>query len=368
MKNRSFFFELIGVIGMIAGYGEWFMYRESFLLPTWTVAIFLATPFTFVIPNTMEKYLPSKITRILANIGGYWLIFFYYSFYLLLIYALLIIVGFIAGNMWQQWLVEYFVPTGFYIILLLILIGGINAYHLTLREVEITSDHPLSHDLTIAFVSDIHLGTILGKSFARKLTNKIQAVQPDLVLIGGDIIDGNLSFVIKDESYKELSRLKAPLGVFAVYGNHDYYGMDIGKERSLFTDKINFLKDQSIILENCICLTGFDDYINNPHEIAKVNNDFFQIAIDHEPFRIAQAAEAGYDLYLSGHTHAGQFYPNRLVTKRMYLLDYGYKKFKQMATIVSNGCGFWGAPIRLGPSPEIVVIRLRNSKGTVAQS
>ena len=71
------------------------------------------------------------------------------------------------------------------------------------------------------------------------------------------------------------------------------------------------------------------------------------------------AAEAGYDMYLAGHTHTGQMFPNRLVTQRMYKLDYGLARFGDLTAIVSNGYGFWGPPVRTELKPEIVVINLQ---------
>lgn len=124
---------------------------------------------------------------------------------------------------------------------------------------------------------------------------------------------------------------------------------------------IRFLKDQSVVLANSIQITGLDDFLyNRRNEVPQQDNDFFKILVDHEPWRITKAADAGYDLYLSGHTHAGQFYPHRIVTKKIYDLDYGSKLFGKMMAIVSNGYGFWGIPVRIGPAPEIVVVRLES--------
>ena len=366
MKNRFLFFILISIIGMIGGLGEWFMYRSGipFLKDSWTLLIFFLLPLAFILPNILEDCLPRPLTKLFALIGGYWLIFFYYSFLLMLLDFLVS-----AGSMifqipsFGEWFTENGIPAGFFLILLLIVFGRWNAFHIVTREVRITTDKPLPRDITIAFVSDIHLGTLLGKRFSRRLTKKILALQPDLILLGGDIIDGNLEFVIQDESYKNLLDLTAPLGVFAVYGNHDYFGMDIRKEQDLFAPAgIRFLKNQSVTLTDGIQLTGMDDYRNDPYSTPKPPDDSFHILVDHQPWRLRQTANTGYDLYLAGHTHAGQFYPNRLITKKVYALDYGTRKFNQMTAIVSSGCGFWGTPVRIGPPPEVVFIRLRNIK------
>jgi predicted MPP superfamily phosphohydrolase len=91
-----------------------------------------------------------------------------------------------------------------------------------------------------------------------------------------------------------------------------------------------------------------------PLQALSVDNDkYYSILIDHQPRRMDAAAEAGYDMYLAGHTHTGQMFPNRLVTQRMYKLDYGLARFGDLTAVVSNGYGFWGPPVRTELKPEI---------------
>lgn len=366
MKNRFSFFIYLGIFGIVLGIGEFFMYRQGLPLlnANWTVAIFMLLPFTFVIPNTVPNKLHPTVSRVLSFIGGYWFIFSYYSLFLLILYALFYGISQIGQQqlVWQQYS-GIFAATGFVFILLTIIAGSWNAFHPVYRKVEVLTKKHLPHGITIAFASDIHLGTILGQSYSEKLAKNLNAIGADLVLLGGDIIDGNLEFVLKDESYKNLKNINAPLGTYAVYGNHDYYGENTQKEQAILAScGITFLKDESILLAENICVTGLDDFLYNPrNKIPAPQSEFFNILVDHEPWRIKEAAKIGYDLYLAGHTHAGQFYPNSIVTNKIYDLDYGSKYFEQMLAIVSNGYGFWGIPVRVGPAPEIVIISIRSS-------
>lgn len=365
MKNRFNFFISIGAVGLVGGMSQWFMYRHGlvFLQPNWTLIFFLLLPFTFVLPNVAEKHMPRTLTKLLSLVGGYWFIFCYYSLFLMLFYFLVYLGSMLLRQpMFWQAFSDKFAIGAFAVLLLVIALGSWNAFHPVYRKINIVTDKPLPREITLAFASDIHLGTILSSNYSKKLAEKINAVKPDLVILGGDIIDGNLDFVIKDGSYKALKNIKAPLGTYAVYGNHDYYGEDIKKEQeALAPVGIRFLRNQSVVLENSIQITGLDDFLYNPgNKILQQDNALFKILVDHEPWRITKAADAGYDLYLAGHTHAGQFYPNRIVTKKIYDLDYGSKMFGKMMGIVSNGYGFWGIPVRVGPSPEIVVVRLES--------
>jgi len=365
MKHRFSFFVFIGIVGMLGGFGEWVMYRQgfSFLQPGWTFTVFLFAPLTFVVPNIAEKYLPRILTKLLSIVGGFWFIFCYYSLGFLLLYFIFYGVSLLFPQaMHWQTVSPYFSVGSFLFIWIVISLGTWNAFHPIYRKATLITKKALPRNIRIAFISDIHLGTILGKRFSKNLAEKINAIQPDLVILGGDIIDGNLEFVIKDKSYENLKKIKSVFGTYAVYGNHDYYGGDINKEQQMLAPAIYFLKDKSVLLEGTIQLTGLDDFLFNPRNKVPIqDNEFLNILIDHEPWRIHEGAAAGYDLYLAGHTHAGQFFPNRMITKKIYDLDYGSKIFGSMLTIVSNGYGFWGIPVRIGPAPEIVIIEIRNS-------
>lgn len=365
MVSRFYFFLVLALLGVAGGFGQWWMYRRglAFLQPKWTLAVFLLFPVIFVLPNLCADVLPRIVTKLLAWIGGYWFVFSYYSLLLLLVYFTVYAVCLLLQKpfLWQC-IAGNLACAGFWIICAAIAGGSWNAFHPVYREVAVVTEKPLPRELTVAFASDLHLGAILGGDYSAELARRLQEAQPDLIVLGGDLIDGDLQFVKRDGSYENLTALRAPLGVYAVYGNHDYIGEDLQAEAALFPN-IRFLKDETIRVADGLELTGLDDYAYGkkaqPPQIAR-EADVFRLLVDHEPWRVLAAAEAGYDLYLAGHTHAGQFFPNRLLTKKLYALDYGSKRFGAMLAVVSNGYGFWGAPVRIGPAPEIVLLRLRN--------
>ena len=126
------------------------------------------------------------------------------------------------------------------------------------------------------------------------------------------------------------------------------------------------MENESAVLPQGIKLTGLRDYSRDRgtealERLAEGNADYFSVLIDHQPRRLFEAAKAGYDMSVSGHTHAGQVWPFRYITQSMYLLDYGMTYVDGMAAIVSNGNGFWGPPVRMGPYPEIVVINIKKA-------
>lgn len=362
MFNRFLFFWSIGIIGMVTGFGLWWMYRRgfSFLQPRWTVIFFLVLPILFILPHVAIDRMPILMTKMCAWLGGYWFIFVFYSILLMAVYFLVFIVTFILQqqSLWQLISGKLSMVGGIAIVLL-IAYGSWTAFHPVYRDITVTTSKPMARDVSIAFVTDTHLGPVLSSWYSENLVQRLNDANADIILFGGDLIDGNLPFVLADGSYRNFAKLQAPLGVYAVYGNHDYFNGNLEKEAEEF-QPIKFLQNDSVTIADSIQLTGLDDYLHDPvNGVAKPKNNYFQILVDHEPLRIPAASLAGYDLYLAGHTHGGQFPPVSWMTENMYVLNYGQKMFGDMLAVVSNGYGFWGPPVRIGPSPEIVILHIQ---------
>jgi predicted MPP superfamily phosphohydrolase len=168
----------------------------------------------------------------------------------------------------------------------------------------------------------------------------------------------------------ELKRLKAPLGTYVIMGNHDF-----GEEhpnqyrRELERVGIRLLVDEWVKVAESFYIIGRDDLSGRFHagRTRRPLDELMQgvdlalplILMDHQPSRLAEAEQAGIDLLVSGHTHRGQMFPNNLVTRRVFEVDWGYLKQGAMHVIVSLGFGTWGPPVRIGNSPEVVSIRVR---------
>ena len=137
--------------------------------------------------------------------------------------------------------------------------------------------------------------------------------------------------------------------------------MNLSKEQKrLKQNGVRCLRGGTVHLVAGVSLVGMEDYMIAPHaQFPQAEPDAFTIAMEHEPLRIEQAASRGMDLYFAGHTHAGQFWPNRFVTRRIFALDYGAKRFGHLLAIVSSGYGAWGQIFRLGPAPEIVLVNVK---------
>ena len=363
MKQRYYFYSVLGAIGLVCSGFQWMMFRHGVeaLQGIGGLVLFLLLPLTFVMPNTMEKYMPVPVSRALARIGGYWFVWAFYGTMLLLPFFLLWLgMNMLGYEAWWEAVAPVYAKGVLILLAVLLPIGWYRAAHPVTREISIYTTKVKGQGLSIAFASDIHLGMVLGKDFARKLVRDMNMLNPDVVILGGDIIDGNLNFVLKDGSFQGLAGMEPKYGAFAVLGNHDLYGLDVEREKSELAEQgVRCLLGETVMVEN-MQVSGMRDAMFYPNDkLPEPDEERFSVLVDHEPMRIEEAESLGYDLYLAGHTHAGQFWPIRHFTRKIFQLDYGTRRFGDMTAVVSSGYGAWGTLFRLQFLPEIVLIRLK---------
>ncbi len=216
--------------------------------------------------------------------------------------------------------------------------------------------------------SDLHLGTILGRSFLNDLVDKINALKPDIILLAGDIIDEDINPVIKNNVGEELVRLKSKYGVFAITGNHEYIGGVKTAVQYLIAHGINVLRDRYEKVAGSFYVVGREDRSirqfagkqrKNLNELlAGIDKSLPIIMMDHQPFGLNEAFENGIDLQFSGHTHNGQLWPINFIIEKIYDLAWGYEVRGDTHYYVSCGVGGWGPPIRTGSRPEIINFKI----------
>ena len=227
-------------------------------------------------------------------------------------------------------------------------------------------------NFTIAQISDLHVGPTIKKAYVEKVVNQISNINPDLIAITGDMVDGSIDYLRKD--LEPLSNVVASFGTYFVTGNHEYYS---GAERWLDeTDRMGFtnlVNENKLIKINdeSIALAGVNDYRahqiipshrTNPEKAIKgINNDKVKILLAHQPSSIFKANEAGYDLQISGHTHGGQFWPFTYPTKKANPYLSGLHDHNGTQIYVNSGTGYWGPPLRLGVTAEITLFKLKKS-------
>jgi uncharacterized protein len=216
----------------------------------------------------------------------------------------------------------------------------------------------------IVFVSDVHLGAVLGVRFSQKVVDLIKAEKPEAVLIGGDIFDG-----VKCHSQsliQPFAELKPPHGVYFSSGNHEYIEDTKKVLKEIPNVGIRVVWNEVIDVAG-IQLVGVDwkdAYSKEQFEkvMAGISIDYSRpsILMRHEPNHLEVAENAGISLTISGHTHQGQIWPLQYITRRVFKgFDYGLKKHGAMTVYTSSGVGTWGPPLRFGTKAEIVAITLQ---------
>ncbi|MBI4395539.1 MAG: metallophosphoesterase [Elusimicrobia bacterium] len=216
-------------------------------------------------------------------------------------------------------------------------------------------------------LTDLHLGTLLRERWLGRILKQVETLRPDILVITGDLVDGNAAQV---ESYAPLlKRFQAPLGVWFVTGNHEFYA---GLSRSLqVIESAGFeaLRDRTAQIAPGLNIAGVDDLTarkqfgleDDPMAAALAHRpEGPTILLSHSPLLVEEAAERGADLMLCGHTHDGQIWPFNYIVKRYYPYIAGRYDIKAMTLVVSRGTGTWGPPMRLFLPGEVQRIVLRS--------
>lgn len=248
------------------------------------------------------------------------------------------------------------------IVAIFLIVGTYFKWSTVIEEYEINGESRFKEPLNIVLISDIHLGYINGNSSIMKLVEIVNSLNPDIVLVAGDTIDMHLKPVIEKNMLENFKDIKSRYGVFVNIGNHDIYGGGV-KE---FTNRLNsfenvtVLRDSKVLIDDSFYVASRDNFSKEPlREILKESGEKPVLYMEHTPDSIDETVENKVFLQVSGHTHKGQFFPGGLFTKRIFKLDYGYRKFQDTNVVVSSGYGTWGPPIRVGTQSEVVLIKVR---------
>ncbi|TAL81621.1 MAG: metallophosphoesterase, partial [Bacteroidetes bacterium] len=251
--------------------------------------------------------------------------------------------------------------------------GFINAIIPVVKEYNITINKSAGETKTfrIAAVSDIHLGSVIRKRSIKKLSTMLKEMNPDIVLLLGDIVDGEIGPVLRGDLLRYFTIPKCKDGLYAITGNHEFIG-GAGRTIPYIESKgIKVLKDEIVTIEGGIQLIGRidrDSYRFYRKErlpleelVKQADTSKPVILLDHQPFHLNETAKYGIDLQLSGHTHNGQMWPLNYLTSKIYELSYGYLKKGNTQFIVSSGYGLWGPRVRSGSRSEVLLINIKFS-------
>ena len=360
----------------------------------WTQALIF---FGYIILSStifLGSLLPrSEIQIFIKKISNYWLgTFIFIIFFLLLADILVLILKLINKkkkiSILQQKKRYYII--GSVVILcsfIFSICGFVHARKVTTRSYDVTVNKKVEEQssLKIALVADFHMGYSIGTEMIEKMVNIINENDVDLVVVAGDIFDNNYDALDDPEKLKSLlSSIDSKYGVYAVFGNHDVTeslvgGFSIASKENAFRDdrmeqflldsNIKVLTDDVTTIANdsiyLICRLDAEkpgDGTSNRMSIEDMTKDLDKskpiIEIEHEPAKLQEVSESGVDLMLSGHTHAGQFFPLTLVQPLAWENYNGMLKKNNMYSFVTSGVGIYGPYMRLFTDSEVMIINV----------
>jgi uncharacterized protein len=339
--------------------------------------LFLIAALSYLTARIFSRNLPVPVHDILTWIGSFW---FAYILYVLLFILLLDLVR--LGNYFFNFypsgiksnylLVKQIVFASVFIISSIIIAAGYfntRTFTVTTINIEMPRKSSSLTELKAVILSDLHLSTINDKYFLDDIIAEVNALEPDIILIPGDIVDDRADYLTGKGIGPGLRNLNSKYGVYASTGNHEFINGADSSASYLRRNGINLLRDETNLLDGMFYIVGREDTskINFTGKKRKtlteimhnINPDYPVFLMDHTPFNLEEAAYHKVDLQVSGHTHHGQLYPLNYITSRIYEVSWGYKKKSSTHYYVSSGVGTWGPPVRTGSSSEIVLVNIK---------
>ncbi len=381
--------------------------------------IFWALALSYVISMLLNKFISPNLTNFLYLAGSYWMGLLMYTlltFPIIGIINIIVSKSHLSNNLTDKYYI-YQTLLITIIFIIITIIGSFNAKSSYVKSFDIDIDkQALKEPINVVMVSDIHLGNIIKNKRLSNMVKEINDLNPDIVIIAGDIIDSDIKPFLANNMGIEFSKIKSTYGTYAVLGNHDLMTKAENQIVNILEENsVKVLRDESILINDSLYIIGRDDitinrfsendraslldlthnldnskamividhnpkYIDSLYIIGRdditinrfsendraslldlthnLDNSKAMIVIDHNPKYIDESLNANIDLQLSGHTHKGQITPGNLVTNKMFEIDYGYLKKDNLNVVVSSGYGTWGPPIRIGSRSEIVQMNL----------
>lgn len=332
---------------------------------------------SYLVVRIVGDVLPASLTRVLSFTGAYWLgAMFYFVLVLIILEAVMLLHHVI--NFLPPWMSNHSSATLAVGLTVLFLVNAVVAYgwwnsnqpQVVSYDVKIPKQAGNLKELRVVVASDLHLGIIVDNRRLVKLVAMINELQPDLLLLPGDVIDEKPGPFVEQDMVSSFRQLTPKYGIYAVPGNHEYIGRKWEEAFShLHEAGIRVLRDEHVKVADSFYLVGRDDrsvgrFKGNDRLalgelIDGIDRSLPIILMDHQPFQLEEAKDQDVDLQLSGHTHRGQMFPNHLITRMIYEVDGGYLNKGGLQVIVSSGFGTWGPLIRVGNKPEILDIIIR---------
>jgi len=349
------------------------------------VVFFIIIAYGYIIVKVLHKYLHPLAYDIILGAGAIWFAF--------LIYFILFILGLDLIRLLESFF--HFLPKFIYsnyeqtkkiiaiviiaLVSLIVFLGNLNKRDITIKTLDLTlpKGNGKLNELNVVMASDLHLSPIDGERLLSKIVDKINSLNPDVILFAGDIVDDKAQILKERGIGESFKRLNAKYGIYSITGNHEFIN-DV-EPSVVFAEEygMKVLRDAYELVDSSFYVIGREDVAMKQFTgkerksleqiVSSINSDYPKILLDHTPVKLEQAEKNGIDLQFSGHTHHGQIWPGNIITNLIYKVSWGYKLVKSGSDgkkgkthyYVTSGAGTWGPPVRTGSKSEIVCIKLK---------
>jgi len=305
----------------------------------------------------------------LVKVGFYTMPFMLYLFLLVLVFDVFLLlnlvlkwlpIGFLKAGSFRKWglITSIVIPS------LILMYGIINFNLIRVSEysVEVPKQSSKLENLSIAFISDFHIGDLTSIKFVERFIKKMESLGPDIILFGGDLLEVDRDDLRMSQIEMFFKELNATYGKIGVFGNHEGHGRQSSHDFYRNTD-IFQLHDSTVFIDSSFFLVGRKDARNRSRLYVEaltsdLLNGFPVLMLDHRPTDIDAVSKSKVDIQFSGHTHHGQLFPINFITRDIYEIGWGYKKIGGTHFFVSSGIQLWGPPVRTVGKSEIMLIHV----------
>jgi len=378
-----FYFLIYGGLHLYVFLKAWQAFRFHHTFGSVICSVFVLMIVSPIIVRFLERGGHDVPARLISYAGYSWLGLMFFFFTISISFDIVRFLTYIAGAVSKTDLSPFISAYRFFFFCSLICsvfffaYGYIEAGDIRLEKLYLQTDKiPKEIErITIAQISDVHLGLIVRERQLAKITKIIKEVRPDILVSTGDLVDGDIDKI--NGLIGVLKDIEPPYGKYAVLGNHEFYaGIDNSLE---FHKKSGFtvLRGEGVTIEGILNIAGVDDAAGEYFQIKQVPEknvfsslpgNLYTVLLKHRPV-IDKEAMGLFHLQLSGHTHKGQIFPFRYMTRLAFPLYTGHHEFPDNKHLyVSRGSGTWGPPIRFLTPPEVTVIEVSSTSGRSDES
>jgi predicted MPP superfamily phosphohydrolase len=347
------------------------------VLKPFYVVFFIIIAYGYIIAKVLYKYLHPLAYDIILGAGAIWFAF--------LVYFILFLLGLDLIRLFESFF--HFLPKNIYdnyeqtkkimaiviiaVVSIIVFLGNLNKRDITIKTLELTLPKGSGklNELNVVMASDLHLSPIDGERLLAKIIDKMNSLNPDIILLAGDIVDDKAEILEQRKIGESFKKLNPKYGIYTINGNHEFInGVDASVNYAEHLG-MKVLRDEYELIDSSFYVIGREDVSMNSFTgrkrktlediISSINSDHPKILLDHTPVKLEQAERNGIDLQFSGHTHHGQIWPGNIITNLIYEVSWGYKKKGNTQYYVTSGAGTWGPPVRTGSKSEVVNIKIK---------